>query len=127
VNTTEQHFKELSMNGLLGNFSLETADNFFLSYMEKNKLASEALLAFEHFFLSLNKIFDLYKDLTEDVITGDTTIKWYRYTNMSTSNDYIRATNKYYNEPSFSNVAISVDESEEFKTDNGTCFCKVCL
>ncbi|CAG8823287.1 9823_t:CDS:1, partial [Cetraspora pellucida] len=40
------------------------------------------------------------------------------------SKDYIRATSNYYNKPSFSDVLISIDESEEFKTDNGTCFCK---
>ncbi|CAG8817878.1 6543_t:CDS:1, partial [Cetraspora pellucida] len=40
------------------------------------------------------------------------------------SEDYIRATSNYYNEPSFSNILISVNESEEFRTDNGTCFCK---
>ncbi|CAG8791759.1 8442_t:CDS:1, partial [Cetraspora pellucida] len=63
-------------------------------------------------------------DLTEDMVTGDTIIKWYSYTNRAASEDYIRATSNYYNEPSFSDVSISVDESEEFRTDNGTCFCK---
>ncbi|CAG8840686.1 9044_t:CDS:1, partial [Cetraspora pellucida] len=40
------------------------------------------------------------------------------------SEDYIRATSNYYNEPSFSDVSISIDKSKKFRTDNGTCFCK---
>ncbi|CAG8840159.1 10753_t:CDS:1, partial [Cetraspora pellucida] len=63
-------------------------------------------------------------DLTEDMLTGNTIIKWYSYTNKAASEDYIRATNNYYNEPLFSDISISVDESKEFRTDNGTCFCK---
>ncbi|CAG8815147.1 13678_t:CDS:1, partial [Cetraspora pellucida] len=40
------------------------------------------------------------------------------------SEDYIRATSNYYNEPLFSDISINVDKSEEFRTDNRTCFCK---
>ncbi|CAG8792805.1 21133_t:CDS:2, partial [Cetraspora pellucida] len=61
------------------------------------------------------------------MITGDTIIKWYSYTNRAASEDYIRATSNYYNELSFSDVSISVDKSEEFRTDNGTCFCKILI
>ncbi|CAG8828593.1 8024_t:CDS:1, partial [Cetraspora pellucida] len=63
-------------------------------------------------------------DLTKDMVTGNTIIKCYTYTNRAASKDYIRATSNYYNKPLFSNISISVDKSKEFRTDNGTCFCK---
>ena len=42
----EQH-KKIAINGLLGIFLLETADDFFASYKAKKDLAPEALLAFD--------------------------------------------------------------------------------
>ena len=71
------------MNSLLGTFLLETADNFFAFYKVKKNLAPEALLAFDQFFLSLNKFFDLIEDLTEDIVKDNTNIKQYGYTNMA--------------------------------------------
>ncbi|CAG8777126.1 6081_t:CDS:1, partial [Cetraspora pellucida] len=44
-----------------------TADDFFASYKAKKELTPEALLSFEYFFSSLNKFFDLFEDLTEDI------------------------------------------------------------
>src|ERR1700752_1273541 len=115
------------MNGLLGTFLLETAANFFASYKAKKDLAPEALLAFDQFFLSLNKFFDLIEDLTEDIVKDNTNIKWYSYTNMAENEDYIRACSKFYNKPAFSNVSISMntEESRNYNTNNGICYCKV--
>jgi hypothetical protein len=119
--------KKIAMNSLLGTFLLETADDFFASYKAKKDLAPEVLLAFDQFFLSLNKFFDLFEDLTEDIVKGNTSIKWYSYTNMVENEDYIRACSKFYNKPAFSDVSINMntEESRDYNTDNGICYCKV--
>ena len=57
----------------------------------------------------LNKFFDLCEDLTN---AENTKIRWYSYTSISSSKDYIRAKSKYYNEPSFSDVLINMSEEE---------------
>ncbi|KAF0458252.1 zn-finger domain-containing protein [Gigaspora margarita] len=125
--TIRQCHKKIAMNGLLGSFTLETADDFFASYKAKKGLAPEALLSFEHFFSSLNKFFDLFEDLTEDIVTGNTSIKWYSYTNMVENEDYIRASSEFYNKLVFSNISINMnpEESGDYNTDNGNCYCKV--
>ncbi|CAG8718569.1 41615_t:CDS:2, partial [Gigaspora margarita] len=121
-----QCHKKISMNSLLGSFILETADNFFAFYKAKKDLAPEALLFFEHFFSSLNKFFDLFEDLTEDIVIGNTSIKWYSYTNMVENEDYIRASSEFYNKLVFSDVSINMnpEESGDYNTDNGNCYCK---
>jgi hypothetical protein len=117
------------MNGLLGKFSLEKFEEFFNNYKLNNTLALEALTALDQFIPSLNEFFDLCEDLTEEMLTGNTEISWYSYANVESSGDYIRAKSMYYNEPSFSDVSInmSVEEVEDYNTDNGTCFGKVCV
>ena len=116
-----------TMNGLLGRFSLEKFEEFFNKYKLNNTLAREALTALEQFLPSLNEFFDLCEDLTEEMLNGNTEISWYSYANVESSGDYIRAKSMYYNEPSFSNVSInmSVEEVEDYNTDDGTCFGKV--
>ena len=117
------------MNGLLGTFLLEMFDEFFTTYKAKNILAPEALLALKYFLPALNEFLDLYGDLSEEIIANNTNIHWYSYTNMVTSEDYIRAISKYYNESAFSNVSVNMnaEEIEDYNTDNGICFCKVCI
>ncbi|POG61929.1 hypothetical protein GLOIN_2v1785978 [Rhizophagus irregularis DAOM 181602=DAOM 197198] len=83
-------------------FALENFDEFFDIYKEKNSLASEALLALSCFLTALNDFFDLDDDLNEELITNNTIISWYSYTNMTASEDCIRAVSKYYNESEFS-------------------------
>ncbi|CAG8778139.1 4007_t:CDS:1, partial [Rhizophagus irregularis] len=82
-------------------FALENFDEFFDIYKEKNSLASEALLALSCFLTALNDFFDLDDDLNEELITNNTIISWYSYTNMTASEDCIRAVSKYYNESEF--------------------------
>ncbi|CAB4401048.1 unnamed protein product [Rhizophagus irregularis] len=94
--------KATSLNGLLGKFALENFDEFFDIYKEKNSLASEALLALSCFLTALNNFFDLDDDLNEELITNNTIISWYSYTNMTASEDCIQAVSKYYNESEFS-------------------------
>ncbi|CAG8856286.1 32730_t:CDS:1, partial [Gigaspora margarita] len=103
-----------------------TANDFFASYKAKKDLAPKALLSFEHFFSSLNKFFDLFEDLTKDIVTGNTSIKWYSYTNIVENKDYIRVSSEFYNKLVFSDVSINInsEESEDYNTDNRNCYCK---
>ena len=112
------------MNGLLGTFLLKNFDEFFNNYKLNNVLANEALMALEHFISVLNEFFDLCEGLTN---AENAKIRWYSYTSITPSNDYIRAKSKYYNEPSFSDVSINMseEESEDYNTDEGACFGKV--
>ena len=115
------------MSGLLSKFLLDDIDEFFDKYKLNNTLAQEALTAIDQFLPALNEFFDLFDSLTEEMVTQNTEISWYSYVNLSSSGDYIRAKSLYYNEPSFSDVAInmSVEEVEDYRTDDGTCFGKV--
>ena len=115
------------MNGLLGKFSLENFEEFFNNYKVNNTLAQEASTALDQFILSLNEFFDLCKDLSEEMLMGNTEVSWYSYANVELSGDYIRAKSMYYNEPSFSDVSINMsgEEIEDYNTDSGACFGKV--
>jgi hypothetical protein len=117
-----------AMNGLMGTFSLPMFDGFFAAYKATNTLAPEALMALDHFLPALNEFFDLCDDVNQDMVMNDTKIHWYSYTNMVASGDYIRAKSKYYGQPEFSNVSIKMDEEEidDYNTDEGSCFGKVC-
>ena len=112
------------MNGLLGTFLLNDFDNFFNNYKLNNTLAQEALIALDNFLPALNDFFDLCEDLTD---AKNSKIRWYSYTNVASSGDYIRAKSVYYNEPSFSDVSINMseEETEDYNTDEGACFSKV--
>ena len=77
------------------------------------------------FFLkNFNEFFNLCEDLSN---VENAKIRWYGYTNITSSGDYIRAKSRYYNEPSFSDVSINMseEESEDYNTDKGACFGKV--
>jgi hypothetical protein len=115
------------MGELLGEFTLEIFDEFFVAYRVTNNMTPEALLALKHFLTALNAFFDLFEDLTEDMIMDKVKIYWYSYTNKVASGDYIRAKSKYYYELEFSNVSINMSEEETqtYNTDDGTCFGKV--
>ena len=124
----DQRRQKTPLNGLLGEFFLKDFNAYFDDYKSKNTLANEALLALEHFIPTLNEFFDLCDGLSEEMVR-ETKISWYGYTNASSSGDYIRAKSLYYNEPSFSDVSInmSAEEAEDYYTDDGTCFGKVCI
>ena len=112
------------MNGLLGTFLLKDFDNFFNTYKLNNVLAQEALTALDNFLPALNEFFDLCEDLLD---AENSKISWYSYTVVTSSGDYIRAKSAYYNEPSFSDVSINMneEETEDYNTHEGACFGKV--
>ena len=116
------------MNSLLDKFSLENFEEFFNNYKINNTLAQKVSTALDQFILSLNEFFDLCEDLSEEMLMGNTEVSWYSYANVESSGDYIRAKSMYYNEPSFSDVSINMsgEEIEDYNTDMGACFGKVC-
>jgi hypothetical protein len=126
-NTASQRNRQTAMGGLLGEFTLETFNEFFNAYKATNVMAPEALMVLEHFFPALNEFFDLCDNLTEDMIMDHVKVYWYSYTNMVASSDYIRAKSKHYYEPEFSNVSINMSEedTQNYNTDDGACFGKV--
>jgi len=85
------------MNGLMGTFSLSMFDEFFAVYKATNTLVPDVLMALDHFLLVLNEFFDLCNDLNQDIVTNNTKINWYSYTNMVASGNYIQAKSRYYN------------------------------
>ena len=116
------------MNSLITTFLLNGFNQFTTLYKQTNNhLAPEALLAFEQFLPALNKFFDLFDDLTEEMVASNTVIHWYSYTTAASSGDYIRASSKYYYNPEFSNISINMNEKEinDYRTDQGICFGKV--
>ncbi len=112
------------MNGLLGTFFLKDFDIFFNNYKLENILANEVLMALDHFLLALDEIFGLYENITN---MKNAKIRWYSYTNITSSRDYIRAKSKHYNEPSFSDVLINMseEETEDYNIVKGTYFSKM--
>jgi len=123
--TLNQCSKKL-MNSQLGEFSMVYFDQFVEAYKATNILAPEALEAFDHFIPALNDFLVMFEDFTEETI-NDIKIHWYGYSNAA-NGDYIYAKSKHYNKSAFSNVAINMDveDAEDYNTDDGTCFGKVC-
>ena len=122
--TTNQCRQKNLMNGLLSTFFLKDFDMFFNNYMSSNNLAHEALTALNHFLPALNDMFDLYESLSN---VENAKINWYSYANITSSGNIIRAKSLYYNEPSFSDVSVNMNEEEfeNYNTDDGVCFGKV--
>src|SRR2546430_8010409 len=86
------HIVQPPINSLITTFSLSGFNQFTTLYKQTNNhLASEVLLAFEQFLLALNKFFNLFEDLAEEMVTSNTTINWYSYTTAASSGDYIHA------------------------------------
>ncbi|PKY19469.1 hypothetical protein RhiirB3_494591 [Rhizophagus irregularis] len=112
---------------LLGYLPILKAKDISQKRSKSFRLAREALTALEYFLESLNEFLDLCEGLTDNETIN---ISWYSYANISSSGDYIRAKSLYYNEPSFSDVSISMseEESEDYNTaEGGACFGKVLM
>ena len=128
LSNSNKHRQKPPMNSLIATFSLSEFSQFTTLYKQTNNhLASEALLAFEQFLPALNKFFDLFEDLTEEIVASNTIIRWYSYTTVTSNGDYIRASSKYYYSPEFSNISINISEEEidDYYTDHGVYFGKV--
>ena len=130
MSNSNQHRQKPPLNSIISTFPLSEFDQFTTQYKQTNHnlLAPEALLAFEQFLPALNKFFDFFDDLTEEIVASNTVIHWYSYTTAALSGDYVRASSKYYYNPEFSNISINMSEEEvdDYRSDQGVCFGKVC-
>ena len=130
TSNSENQRKKPIMNGLIATFLLSEFEQFTALYKQTNNdLAPEALLAFEEFLSTLNKLFDLCEDLTEEMVEGNAIIQQYSYTTGASSGDCIRAKSKHYYNAEFSNISVNMNEEEvdDYHTDQGICFGKVLM
>ena len=104
---------------------MSNLNSFINTYKISHHLASKAELAFNMLINSLNKYFDCIENITDRDVK-ETLIKWYTNAFIG-GTDTIWAKSNYYNIPTFSNVAINMDEEkvENYNTFYGICFAKV--
>jgi len=114
------------LSALIGEFLLSHINEFFQSYRTSAQPVSEIVDGFDHLIESLDKFFDCLDDFEEDLDLQDTKIQWYANAKIA-SGELARATNKFYNYPTFSDISLRMNESEsnDYRTNNGTCFAKV--
>ncbi|PKY60074.1 hypothetical protein RhiirA4_430853, partial [Rhizophagus irregularis] len=112
--------------GIKESFLLSDFNEFINEYKATHHLAQEDEKAFDVLIEALNQYFDLIEGINDDDVKA-TLIKW--YTNASIGIDTVRANTKYYNAPTFSNVAINMneEEAENYHTVDGTCFAKLLM
>lgn len=118
----------MNIFGYINEFTIDIFEEFVTNIKVSQKLAPEALLAFEKFLETLNLFFDTVENIDKESFKIESKVIWYKICQVA-SEEYVRATSQYYNIPAFDNVAINMtqDENEEllFFTDKGTCFGKV--
>src|SRR6185369_13649223 len=125
----KRRYKSINMTGYIDEFTMGTFEEFVASTKISQKLAPEALLAFEKFLETLNFFFDSIEDIGSENFDTKSKVTWYKMV-QAASGEYVRVKSKHYNGPAFDNVAINMtqDGNEEpmFFTDKGACFGKVC-
>ncbi|RHZ78954.1 hypothetical protein Glove_153g2 [Diversispora epigaea] len=107
-------------------FCIQNAEIYIQTRMNDPDLEKEMKLGFEKFLECLDAYLDFYdRKLSkhEEIdmifhIYGGVTLKF---------GSIIRATNKFYKKPIFSNIAVEInaDEIFEYTSDNGVCFAQV--
>jgi hypothetical protein len=112
------------MIGYINEFTIDIFNEFVANIKVSQKLAPEALLAFENFLETLN----LFLDIINESFNIKSKIIWYKMCQIA-SGEYVYAKSQYYNNPAFDNIAINMTQNEDeelsFFTDKGTCFGKV--
>jgi len=121
-----QRSQPLLLSALIGEFLLSHINEFFQSYRTSAQPVSEIVDGFDHLIESLDKFFDCLDDFEEDLDLQDTKIQWYANAKIA-SGELAHTTNKFYNYPTFSDISLRMNESEsnDYRTNNGTCFAKV--
>jgi hypothetical protein len=82
-------------------------------------------------FTKLLGCLDLFLDTINISSAENCQIKTFGSVTLTTlknkNKNILRATNKFFNNPWFSNIAVAMDDSElfEYKTDSGTCYAQV--
>jgi len=82
-------------------------------------------------FTKLLRCLDLFLDTINISSAENCQIKTFGSVTLITlknkNKNILRATNKFFNNPWFSNIAVAMDDSElfEYQTDSGTCYAQV--
>jgi hypothetical protein len=82
-------------------------------------------------FTKLLECLDLFLDTINISSAENCQIKTFGSVTLTTlknkNKNILRATNKFFNNPWFSNIAVAMDDSElfEYQTDGGTCYAQV--
>ncbi|PKB92386.1 hypothetical protein RhiirA5_444893, partial [Rhizophagus irregularis] len=107
--SAKKHRQTLTLSGIKESFLLSDFNEFINEYKVTYHLAQEDEKAFDVLIEALNQYFDLIEGINDDDVKA-ILIKW--YTNASIGIDTVCANTKYYNAPTFSNVAINMNEEE---------------
>ena len=72
--------------------------------------------------------FQLYLNSLKITLTEDIQIKIFGSVTLNNT-AILRATNKFFGKPWFSNVAVTMDDEEffDYQSDDGTCYAQVCI
>ena len=80
-------------------------------------------------FTQFFKRLELYLDLLKITSTEDIQIKIFGSVTLNNNNNnaILRATNKFYGKPWFSNIAVTMDINEffDYQSDDGICYAQV--
>ncbi|CAB4422840.1 unnamed protein product [Rhizophagus irregularis] len=117
--SAKKHRQTSTLSSIKESFLLSDFNEFINEYKAIYHLAQEDEKAFDILIEALNQYFDFIEGINDDDVKA-TLIKW--YTNASIGIDTVHANTKYYNAPTFSNVAINMNEEEakNYHTVDGT-------
>jgi hypothetical protein len=95
--------------------------------LNNDKEVTEWVEAFTNLLNSLDLYFEIFEDLNEEEVDNENIIiKTFTYFKLE-NNQFVRATNSWYGEPLFTNIAIEMNDEEvdEYANDGGLCYAKV--
>jgi len=112
----------LNFSSKLFDFDIADANEFFINQMNNPNNNEKILKGFAKFIMCLDEYFEILNinsaEGSKIKIFGTVTLR---------NNAIVHATNKFYNQPWFSNIAINMDNEElfDYQTDNGICYAQV--
>ena len=115
----------LKLKNLILEFKLDKI-NDIINILNNNGEVTEWIGAFTNLLNCLDLYFKLLENLEEEVDNENIIIKTFTYFKLE-NNQFVRATNLWYGEPLFTNIAIEMDYEEvnEYANDSGLCYAKV--
>jgi hypothetical protein len=113
----------LKLKNLILEFKLDKI-NDIIDILNNNKEVTEWIEAFTNLLNCLDLYFELLENLEEGEVNNENIIiKTFTYFKLE-NNQFVRATNLWYGEPLFTNIAIEMDDGE-VANDDGLCYAKV--
>ena len=112
----------------LFDFNLSEASTFFKQQKNNPNLNENMIKGFTKFLECLDLFFDMLEISSAEncriKIFGSVTLE---NENKNKNKKILRATNKFFNQPWFSNIAVAMDDAElfEYQSDGGTCYAQV--